>query len=140
MKWFSGYTTNAGYRLPDHVIALGIGLVWLYQGLVPKIIMQHADEQNIARLLGVPAAWLENFVLAAGVAEVLWGVVFIAAYRFNIVVWLNMLAIGALFIMVAIAAPYYLTSAFNGFTFNLCLLLLTLQLWQPTRRHTGQYD
>ncbi|AXR06532.1 DoxX-like family protein [Salinimonas sediminis] len=138
MKRFIGHRATTGYRLPDRFIAWTIGVVWIYQGLVPKIIMQHEDEQYIARLLGVPADWLQCFVYAAGAAEMVWGMIFIAAYRFNITVWLNIAAIGALFIMVACAAPYYLTSAFNGVTFNLCLLLLTLQLWHPTRPHTGQ--
>ena len=110
-------------------LATVIGCVWLYQGLVPKILMLDATEQALAAAIGVPRSWQSGFVILSGWAEIIWGCVFVLGFRHRIIVWLNTLALIMLIALVAIAAPVYLTTAFNALTFNVTMLALNLQIW-----------
>ncbi|QPG04304.1 DoxX-like family protein [Salinimonas marina] len=110
-------------------LALVIGGVWLYQGLVPKILMLDATEQALVGALGVTGSWQPALVYLAGIAEMVWGLIFVFGYQQRTIVLLNGLALVLLIALVAVAAPVYLTTAFNALTFNVAMLALNAQVW-----------
>lgn len=65
-----------------HAVAVaGLGGVWLYQGLVPKLWKVDPGEVSIWQQVGLPGPRARTAVRAAGAAEVLFGVVTIVGAR-----------------------------------------------------------
>lgn len=63
-------------------------------------------------------------IKAAGIGEILFGIIFIWLYRIKIVLWLNLLGLAWLLIFVATMTPYILLEAFNPVTTNIPLMAL----------------
>lgn len=77
-----GTPPETSYRTAfTHAIAtMALGLIWLYQGLVPKLLVRHPAEIASMEALGLgSAAW--TGVLTLGVAEVLLGIAVFVAWR-----------------------------------------------------------
>jgi NAD(P)-dependent dehydrogenase (short-subunit alcohol dehydrogenase family) len=63
--------------LIHHICRFAVGSIWMYQGLVPKLLGPHADELAMAQAAGVPPPYQPMVSFAAGVAEVVFGVLLI---------------------------------------------------------------
>lgn len=69
------------HALVHGVVRLSLALVWVYQGLVPKLLGPHPVERSLSGALlpaGVP---VDGALLALGAAEVLLGVALLATWR-----------------------------------------------------------
>ncbi|SEC53985.1 DoxX-like family protein [Terriglobus roseus] len=98
----------------------GIAFVWLWHGLVPKLIFKDPDEQAMLLQAGVGLRWLPWI----GGGEILMGILVLALWRWRSLFLLNItLMIGAL-AAVLLRSPAYLSHAFNPMTLNLCVALL----------------
>jgi uncharacterized membrane protein YphA (DoxX/SURF4 family) len=113
-----------------HGIArVGLAAVFVYHGLVPKILGPDPQELQMLGDVGVPAAIIGQAVLALGIAEVVFAVGLLVLWHSR---WPA--AICAAFAIVstaivAVASPRYLGAAFNPVTLNfgvLCLALVDL--------------
>jgi uncharacterized membrane protein YphA (DoxX/SURF4 family) len=108
-----------------HGIArVGLAAVFLYQGVVPKILGPDPQEVQMLGDVGVPAANIGQAAVALGIAEILLAVGLLALWHSR---WLP--AICAAFAIVAtaivaVASPRYLGAAFNPVTLNLGVLCL----------------
>lgn len=67
---------------------------------------------------------------AAGVGEILFGVIFIFLYRTKIVLLLNVSALAGLLVFAAVMTPYVLIEAFNPVTTTIPLMVLGYYLLQ----------
>ena len=60
---------------------LTVAGIWLYQGIVPKLLGPHPDEIAMSAAFGIPAAFQATVSHAAGAGEVLLGLCILAFPR-----------------------------------------------------------
>lgn len=108
-----------------HGIArVGLAAVFLYHGLVPKILGPDPQEVQMFGDVGVPAANIGQAAVALGIAEIVLAVGLLALWHSR-----RLPATCAAFAIVstaivAVASPRYLGAAFNPVTLNLGVLCL----------------
>ena len=124
----------SGQRSLVHAIARSsLALVFLYQGLVPKLLYRHPTELAMLLDAGVPGSIAETVLLSIGLGEVAFAGVLLAAWRTRCA-----LAATAILMPVALAAvaggsPGFLVTAFNVVTLNLAVAALALVGWATGR-------
>ena len=59
-----------------------VAVIWLYQGLVLKLLGPHSDELAMSDAFGVPPEWQASVSYAAGVGEVLLGICILRRSRY----------------------------------------------------------
>ena len=101
-----------------------IGLTWIYHGIFPKLLQIAPLEQAMTGSLGFSDEITYLLVKTAGVAEVLFGLVFICYYRQKTVLLLNIIGLTGLLLFAAIMTPFILLEAFNPITTNVPLIVL----------------
>ncbi len=114
---------------------LSLALIWLYHGLVPKLLVGHAQEVRMNDAL-IPFVERDLALLAVGIGEALFAIVYLLLYRHA---WPNYLSIFfglATIPPLLLVAPDLFGHAFNPFSTNLGLASLALiNLWShPNRR------
>jgi hypothetical protein len=92
--------------------------IWLYQGLVPKLLGPHSDELAMSSAFGVPPEFQVPISYAAGVGEVLLGLCILLVQRRGWPQFVSAVATTLLLGFVAIYAPSYLVGAFNPVVMN----------------------
>lgn len=103
-----------------------LGAVWVYQGVVPKLLFPDTGELAILRGAGFSAGAAHRVAAGVGVGEVLFGLLFwlLPARRLRPVYWLHIagllvLGAGALF-----SQPAVFVAPFNPLTLNASLMAL----------------
>lgn len=107
-----------------------IGLTWIYHGIFPKLLQIAPLEQAMTGSLGFSDEITCYLVKTAGVAEVIFGLVFICCYRLRMVQLLNIIGLTGLLFFAAIMMPFILLEAFNPITTNVPLIVLGYYLLQ----------
>ncbi len=106
-----------------HCLArLGIAFIWLWQGLVPKLIFQNVDELAMIAAAGLPSRLLP----AIGALEVVFAVVTLLFWQWRSLFLFNILAMVAALIAIVLQSPSYLVAAFNPVTLNIGMVLLSM--------------
>jgi uncharacterized membrane protein YphA (DoxX/SURF4 family) len=108
---------------------VGLAAIFLYHGLIPKLLGPDPQEVQMFGDVGLPAASIGPAAVAFGIAEIVLAVGLLAFWGSR---WLP--AICAAFAIVstaivAVASPRYLGAAFNPVTLNLgvfCLAAIDL--------------
>ena len=95
-----------------------IALSWIYHGVFPKLLAIAPMEKAITATMGFDDKNLMLITFAAGIGEVIFGIVIFFFYRNAIVIKLNVVALIGLLLYVAIFIPAYLVEAFNPVTTN----------------------
>ncbi|RYY21209.1 MAG: hypothetical protein EOO36_01385 [Cytophagaceae bacterium] len=126
--------------LADWLTRATLGAVWIYQGVVPKLLYPNTGELRILQGAGFSAAAAHRVAAAVGVGEILFGLLFwlLPARRLRPVYWLHLLGLlvlggGALF-----SQPAVFVAPFNPLTLNLALMamaagrLLLPDEWLPS--------
>jgi uncharacterized membrane protein YphA (DoxX/SURF4 family) len=107
------------------ICRLTVAFVWLYQGLVPKLLFSNPDE----RLMLADAGWSAESVIAAvrwaGVAEIAFGVLLIVAWRIRTLFAMTIVLMLAAIAFVGMESPRYLSAAFNPISLNLAMAALS---------------
>src|SRR4051812_41592462 len=108
------------------ICRLTVAFVWVYQGLVPKLLFANADESAMLADAGWSAESINAAVRWAGISEIAFGVLLIAAWRVR-----TLFAMTIVLMLVAIAfvgseSPRYLSAAFNPITLNLPMVALSV--------------
>jgi hypothetical protein len=100
--------------------------VWIYQGLVPKLLGPHADELRMLANAGVPAVWQAAAARGLGAFEIALGVVTLLTPRhpFALVVTAALMVLA--FLGVVFTSPSFLVAAFNPVSLNAAVLALAL--------------
>ena len=101
-----------------------IGLTWIYHGLFPKLLRIAPLEQAMSENFGFSDEHTYLLIKAAGIGEILFGIIFIWLYRIKTVLWLNLMALAGLMVFAAVMTPYILLEAFNPVTTNIPLMAL----------------
>jgi uncharacterized membrane protein YphA (DoxX/SURF4 family) len=96
--------------------------VWIYQGVVPKLIARHPDELLMIRQTGFPASAANAACAGIGIAEVLLGLVLLIAWHTRWPLWFTIVAMPAALIAVAVTSPAFVSARFNPVTLNISLV------------------
>ena len=104
---------------------LTVVFVWLWHGLVPKLLFRSADELAMLHDAGLRSAALPWI----GAAEVALGFLGLILWRWRLYLLLSALAMIAALAAVALRSPRYLWAAFNPVTLNLGVFALALAGW-----------
>ena len=127
----SGGGASAADRLSAiHAVArVTLAIVFLWHGLVPKLLYRHLDELALLRDAGLSAAAAARTLTIVGVAEVAYGALLLAAWRVRI---LLPLATGVMLVItpgILAHSPRFVPAAFNPVTLNLCVAALGIVGW-----------
>ena len=109
---------------------MAIASVWIWHGLVPKVLFHAIDERRMLAEAGLPMAMLPRF----GWAEIMFGIAMLAAWRWRWVFVVNIVLMIAALVGVAVRSPEYVTAAFNPVTLNVCMIALAVVGWAVAKR------
>ena len=110
---------------------ISLGLVWLYEGLVPKIIFLNALPEQIELVRRSGLFWPTPRVtlIALGIAQIVAGVILMIGWAERAVVMLTTLGLFVLIVLVAIGEPRMLTDPFGALAKDLCLVSCAVTVW-----------
>ncbi len=105
-----------------YLIARGsLAFVWIYQGAIPKLLQQHADELAMVQQAGISETLAPLVVTVVGWCEVIFGLVMLLfPQRWHFLITI-ILMIGATS-SVVINSPQYLAAAFNPISLNVLMM------------------
>ncbi len=104
------------------ICAASLAFVWIWHGLVPKLLGPHPEELAMMVEAGVSPAWAGPMVMLLGVAELAFGLIFLPASRQRWPWRLTILAMIAATITSLLGAPERALAAFNPVTLNLLMV------------------
>lgn len=105
-----------------------LGLSWVYHGLFPKLLTIAPLEKALTATFGFSDQYSYLITKAAGVSEIVFGIVVIVFYQNRAVILTNIMALLGLLLFVAIQMPTLLVEAFNPATTNVALIGLSYVL------------
>ena len=97
-------------------------------------------EKAITATMGFDEKSSMLITFAAGIGEVIFGVVLFAFYRNTTLIKLNILGLVGLLLYVAIFIPAYLVEAFNPVTTNIPLIIISLGLMSELNKAKSPYN
>jgi uncharacterized membrane protein YphA (DoxX/SURF4 family) len=105
---------------------LTIAFVWLYQGLIPKLIYHQPDELAMLRAAGIPLSFTSTALTLVGLSEVAFGIVVALAWwqRWPLIASMALMFLAT--VSVAISSSGFLAAAFNPVTLNVLLAAMSL--------------
>jgi len=110
-----------------------VGLSWIYHGLFPKLLHIAPLEMQMSGSIGLSEANSVLLIRAAGIGEILFGILLIVFYRYRPLILLNIAALSALLLFVVLMTPAIMIEAFNPVTTNIPLIVLGLLLLKNER-------
>lgn len=123
---------------PLQFIQTALALMWIYQGLVPKLLLRSPSELQIWQFVGFDLANAQIGVMVSGALEILFGCVFLMWRKAILPHQLNILGLAILLLLVMIVDPLQLTTAFNPVIMNVAMMVLSIvaiQLIQIIKNH-----
>jgi DoxX-like family len=116
MRFFSTY-----------LMTLLFAFIWMYQGLIPKIISMHPEERAMTgSALSLSENGVTTALLIIGIAEVLFGIAWLLYQRKRHLFILQLILLPLLTITAVTAVPTTTSHPFNPITFNLSLIVLSI--------------
>jgi hypothetical protein len=103
-----------------------LAFIWLYHGLIPKLLHHDAIELDLLSRVGTPASRLILAVTFAGWGEILFALLLIVLWRHRWPLWLTLTLMLVGIPVIAVSAPAYLSAAFNPLTLNLAIAALSV--------------
>lgn len=120
------------------ICRVAVALVWIYHGLVPKLLRPHADELALWASFGLSLESATRLAMAAGAIEIVFGVLILILWRQAWPLMATAIAMPCLLAMVAVSAPALLAGAFNPVSTNLCVFALAVVALKLRREVGGQ--
>lgn len=110
---------------PLRFIHYTLAFLWMYQGLVPKLLWTSTDEIAIWQWFGTSTETAILLGKTSGVIEIIFGVLFLV-YPHRILHYLNIISMIALLFGVMMIFPAHLISAFNPVVMNVAMASLSV--------------
>jgi hypothetical protein len=104
--------------------SLALGSVWIYQGLVPKLLFADTGEMELMAKSGLFPGREAAVLTTLGIGEILFGLC-LCVFQSRRLHWANLLALPALAAGALFSDPGIFLKPFNPFTFNLALMALS---------------
>lgn len=116
-----------------HAVArVTLALVFLWHGIVPKLLFRHPDELELLRDSGLSAAGAVRTVMIMGWVEVAYAVVLLLAWRVRALFLVATIAMVVITPGLVIGSPRFVPAAFTPVTLNLCVAVLGVIGWMAT--------
>ncbi|WP_391116973.1 DoxX-like family protein [Psychrobacillus sp. L3] len=129
-RWLEkGESPSAQYsRFFSHwIITLLFFFVWIYQGLVPKLIMMHPEEVSMTKnLLAITTSEASGIVATIGIAEIIFGFIWLLYSNKKRLLGIQLILFPLLTLSAIYADPTILSHPFNPLTFNVTLFGLSI--------------
>ena len=106
-------------------INLILSLLWIYQGLVPKLLFINSDEIFVWQWVGLS---LENAKLAghaSGIAEIIFGLLFLFSSH-KYIHYLSILGLLGLLVLIGVLIPSTLILPYNPIVMNISMISLSI--------------
>jgi len=116
------------------ILRLTIAFVWIYHGVVPKLLGPHADEIAMNTAAGFTVSQAKAVAYVGGAGAVLFGLVILLLWQKRWPLVCSAAAMVLLLLFVVAVQPSLLLGAFNPVTTNLCVFVLS---WVALRMHTN---
>jgi hypothetical protein len=108
---------------------IALGIVWLYEGLIPKILFVRADELELVRSSGI---WWRSPLLTLqimGLLQIAVGMWLLAGWREKLSVTIATLWMCGLILLVASGNPGMLTDPYGALIKDVCLIACAVTVW-----------
>ncbi|MGI9114994.1 MAG: DoxX-like family protein [Chthoniobacterales bacterium] len=112
---------------------VALGLVWIYEGLVPKLLFLRADEIELVRRSGLVWRSPEQTLAVLGIAQIALGLWLITGWRERLAVCLTSIALVVLIVLVASGNPAMLSDPYGALIKDLCLFACAINVWVLSR-------
>lgn len=111
------------------ICRLALGIVWLYEGLVPKLLFIRPDQIDLVRRSGLYFGTPEFFLQLLGVAQVVCALWLLAGFAERLAVFIATTGMVILIVLVARANPAMLTDPYGALIKDLCLIACAFTVW-----------
>jgi DoxX-like family len=102
-----------------HSIARGtLAVIFIYQGIVPKLIARHVDELAMLRDAGISPLISDMTLRALGLSEGAFAIILLAVWTSRWPLWMCLIAMLGATALVGIHSPRFFEAAFNPFSLN----------------------
>jgi len=101
-----------------------VAFIWLWHGIVPKLIYKHVDELAPLVAAGFSVRSARFGVIGCGWVEVAIGLILLLGWRARWPLWLTLVAMPIALVGVASYAPWLLKGAFNPVSLNVSMFVL----------------
>ena len=133
--------TSMALSLLHGVARITVAFIWIWHGLIPKLLFHHVDEVTMLRQANIPSHWLS----ALGVAEIAMGILVLSTWNRRITLIATALLMVLATIGVAVRSSQFLPAAFNpvslnGAVFALCIVGLIASKSLPNARRSIRKD
>jgi uncharacterized membrane protein YphA (DoxX/SURF4 family) len=118
---------------------VALGIVWFYEGLVPKLLFLRADEIDLVGRSGFVWRSPEWTLQILGVVQLAIGFWLIIGAAERIAVMVATLSMFVLVVLVARGNPTMLTDPYGALVKDLCLVACAITVWMlsPLRQVAG---
>jgi hypothetical protein len=127
--WIETGAEPAGVMRRSLIYAIArsaLGLVWLYQGVMPKLLVWRGDEWALLRAAGLSDFAASVIKTSAGCGEIILALILLLFWRSRWPLWFTVASMPVALLAAAFASPRILVGAFNPATLNVSVLALAL--------------
>ena len=108
---------------------VALGLVWLYEGVVPKVLFIRTDQIELVERSGLYFGQPQTFLQLLGLAQAAFAVWLLAGYAERLAVFIATAGMGILIVLVAGNNPAMLTDPYGALIKDLCLIACAYAVW-----------
>jgi uncharacterized membrane protein YphA (DoxX/SURF4 family) len=126
-------------RAVNVISRVALGLVWFYEGLVPKILFLRADEIDLVRASHLVWRTPEFTLQILGVAQMLVGLWLIIGFAERAAVFIATLWMLILIGLVASGNPAMLTDPYGALVKDFCLVACAITVWTLAPKVYGHF-
>ena len=118
------------------VCRIALGIVWFYEGLVPKLLFIRPDQLDLVQRSGLCAGTPERFLQWLGVAQVSFALWLLAGIAERLAVSIATIGMAMLIVLVARNNPGLLTDPYGALAKDICLFACAYVVWFLSRTAT----
>ncbi|SES18504.1 DoxX-like family protein [Psychrobacillus sp. OK032] len=101
--------------------------IWVYQGLIPKLVMMHPEEVRMTKnLLSITVSEASSLVTTIGMVEIIFGFIWLLYHHKKRLLTIQLILFPLLTLSAIIAEPAIVSHPFNPITFNIVLFVLSI--------------
>ncbi|WP_445660034.1 DoxX-like family protein [Acinetobacter sp. F16] len=123
---------------PLRLIQTTLAGLWIYQGLIPKILFQSTAEITIWQNMGLELPLAKMCVALSGLIEIMFGCTFLIWQRAVFVHQLNIVGLSGLLLLIMLTDPIQLSTAFNPVVMNTAMITLSMLAIRLLKLRTQQ--
>jgi uncharacterized membrane protein YphA (DoxX/SURF4 family) len=120
---------NTKLRTIKIISRTGLGLVWFYEGIVPKILFLRADEVDLVQASHLVWRTPELTLRILGVAQMLVGLWLLIGFAERSAVFIATSWMLILIVLVASGNPSMLIDPYGALVKDLCLIASAITVW-----------